>query len=93
MVWLNLTQEVGLSHTEGMQNPVLEAYFQRRGTQVAVADALDVSKQTVNDWRRQGFVAPKHAAAFEAFTGIARKDACPVFTWVAPKRAKQKEVA
>ena len=80
-----------MSHTERMQNPVLEAYFQRRGTQVAVAVALDVSKQTVNDWRRQGFVAPKHAAAFEAFTGIGRKEACPIFTWIAPKRRTRSE--
>ncbi|WP_307702056.1 YdaS family helix-turn-helix protein [Variovorax paradoxus] len=82
-----------MSHTQDMRNPVLESLFERRGSQIAVAVALDVSKQTVNDWRRQGFVAPRHAAKFEEFTGIAREQACPVFPWGTRKRTKQKAEA
>lgn len=77
-----MTYHVRVSHTVGaMSNPTLDQYFQRQGSQQEVALALGVSKQTVNDWKRQGYVASRWAVAFERHTGIARTVACPQFDW------------
>lgn len=72
-----------------MDNPELNAFLEPRGKQAAVAASLGVSKQTVNDWKRQGFIPAKHAAAFEALSGIDRKRLCPTFTWAPPRKAKE----
>jgi DNA-binding transcriptional regulator YdaS (Cro superfamily) len=71
-----------------MDNPELTAFLEIRGKQAAVASSLGVSKQTVNDWKRQGFIPAKHAAAFEALSGIARTRLCPSFAWAPPRKAK-----
>lgn len=42
---------------------------------------MQVSKQTVNDWKRQGYVPARWAVAFERETGIPRETACPQFDW------------
>jgi DNA-binding transcriptional regulator YdaS (Cro superfamily) len=78
-----------------MDNPELNAFLEPRGKQAAVALSLGVSKQTVNDWKRQGFVPSHRAAAFEEISGIPRRVLCPEFNWgPAPARkVKQKEVA
>ena len=76
-----------------MPNPDLEILFANRGAQVAVSKALGVSKQAVNDWRRNGFVPPDRASDFEKFTGVPREKACPNFQWAKPKRTKQKAEA
>jgi len=77
-----------------MPNPDLEILFAKRGVQVAVSKALGVSKQSVNDWRRKGFVPADRANDFEKFTGVPREKACPQFQWSKPKRsAKQKAEA
>lgn len=70
-----------------MTNPELESAFREPGSQKAVASALGVSKQTVNDWKRQGYVPAHHAVAFEAFTGVSRERACPDFIWTVPAKA------
>lgn len=78
-----------------MQNPELNAFLDIRGKQAAVAAALRVSRQTVNDWKRNGFVPSHHAAAFEGLSGISRRVLCPAFNWgPEPKRkAKLQEAA
>lgn len=76
-----------------MLNPDLEAFFATRGTQIAVSKALRISKQAVNEWRKNGFVPSERANDFEKFTGVPREKACPNFQWAKPKRAKQKAEA
>ena len=92
-VWLTLTPRVGLIHTRVMPNPDLEILFAKRGAQVAVSKALGVSKQSVNDWRRKGFVPVDRANEFEKFTGVPREKACPQFQWAKPRRAKTPAIA
>jgi DNA-binding transcriptional regulator YdaS (Cro superfamily) len=74
-----------------MLNPDLEAFFATRGTQIAVSKALGVTKQSVNEWRKKGFVPSDRANDFEQFTGVPREKACPDFPWAKPKRAKQQK--
>jgi DNA-binding transcriptional regulator YdaS (Cro superfamily) len=75
-----------------MQNPELTAFLEVRGMQASVAASLGVSKQTVNDWKRNGVVPSHHAAAFEALSKIPRTTLCPDFNWGATAR-KAKQVA
>lgn len=86
---------VRVSHTRGMPYPDLNTFLEIHGKQAAVAAALGVSRQTVNDWKRNGFVPSRHAVAFEGLSGIPRGVLCPKFEWgLAPKRkAKLQEVA
>lgn len=81
LVRLNHPSPVQLCHTRGVNNPTLHAYLGERGRQSEVAMALRVSKQSVNDWRRKGFVPPHHAAQLEAISGIPRTVLSPQFNW------------
>ncbi len=78
-----------------MDNPELNAFLEPRGKQAAVALSLGVSKQTVNDWKRQGFVPSHRAVEFEEISGIPRRKLCPDFKWDArpARKAKQREAA
>lgn len=76
-----------------MDNPELTAFLQIRGKQAAVALSLGVSKQTVNDWKRQGFVPSHRAAAFEEISGIPRRTLCPDFKWDPKPARKAKQPA
>jgi hypothetical protein len=40
-----------------------------------------LSKQTMSDWKRAGYVPASHAVAVEELTGIERERLCPNFNW------------
>lgn len=65
---------------EPRQNPALSDALKAYG-QVKLADALNVSKQTVNDWKRVGRVPAPYAVRAEKALGVHRTVLCPEFDW------------
>lgn len=47
-----------------------------------------LSKQTMSDWKRAGYVPARHAVAVEKLTGIPRERLCPDFDWGRAVKAK-----
>jgi hypothetical protein len=83
MVRLNLTAEVRLTHTQGMKKSLIDEVFEKAGGRAALRNSFDppLSKQTMADWKRQGFVPMKRAVTVERITGIPRAKLCPDFDW------------
>lgn len=69
-----------------MSKPVMDEVFEKAGGRQALQESLGapgkpLSKQTMSDWKRAGYVPAKHAPAVEKLTGISRKRLCPDFDW------------
>ena len=60
---------------------VIEEAFAKAGGRLALQRSLKLSKQTMSDWKRWGYVPARHAASVEAITGIPREKLCPQFEW------------
>ncbi len=59
---------------------VIEELFEKVGRQ-RLQDELKLSKQTMSDWKRWGYVPSGHAVAVERLSGIPREKLCPRFDW------------
>lgn len=70
-----------MDHTSGMESRLLEEVFQKAGGRQLLRGALGLSKQTMSDWARLGYVPARHAVAVEKITGIKRERLCPHFDW------------
>jgi hypothetical protein len=70
-----------------MSQSVIDEAFEKAGGRKALREALSVgrdkplSKQTLSDWKRAGYVPAHHAVAVEKLTGIPREKLCPDFPW------------
>lgn len=64
-----------------MENPAIEEMFEKSGGREALRRRLGLSKQTMSDWKRAGYVPARHAVDVEAITGIPRERLCPGFPW------------
>lgn len=64
-----------------MAKPVMDDVFEKAGGRTALRKSLGLSKQTMTDWKRKGYVPASHAVAVEAMTGIPRERLCPNFQW------------
>jgi DNA-binding transcriptional regulator YdaS (Cro superfamily) len=60
---------------------LIDEVFEKAGGRQTLQDKLGLSKQTMSDWKRSGFVPARHAAQVEAITGISRERLCPKFPW------------
>lgn len=60
---------------------IVEQAFQKAGGREKLMSALGLSKQTMSDWKKKGYVPASHAVAVERITGIARELLCPKFAW------------
>lgn len=63
------------------EKPVIDEVFEKAGGRQSLQDALSLSKQTMSDWKRAGYVPAPHAVAVERLTGIPRERLCPNFDW------------
>lgn len=81
LVRLNLTPRVRLNHTGGMSNPAIEEAYDKAGGRPKVMASLKVSKQSLSDWKRWGYVPAEHAAALERLSGVSRWLLTPEFDW------------
>ena len=70
-------------------NPLIDQVFQKAGGRQKLREALSkgrakpFSNQSLQDWKRNGYVPACHAVAVEGLTGIPRAKLCPHFTWAA----------
>lgn len=60
---------------------VIDEVFEKAGGRQALRTSLGLSKQTMSDWGRFGYVPSRHAVAVENITGIPRERLCPSFDW------------
>lgn len=60
---------------------LIDEVFEKAGGRETLRNSLGLSKQTMSDWKRFGYVPARHAAAVEAKTGIPRERLCPDFDW------------
>lgn len=67
---------------------VIDEAFEKAGGRQSLQDRLHLSKQTMSDWKRWGYVPARHAVAVEGLTGIPRERLCPDFEWGRRKKAK-----
>lgn len=63
---------------------LIDEVFEKAGGRQSLRRRLKLSKQSMSDWKRAGYVPARHAAAVEQITGIPRTRLCPKFEWVAP---------
>lgn len=70
-----------MNHTGGMSNPAIEEAYEKAGGRPKVMASLSVSKQTLSDWVRWGYVSSKHAAGLERLSGVSRRRLNPDFDW------------
>jgi len=64
-----------------MAKPVIDEVFEKAGGRTALRTSLGLSKQTMSDWKRAGYVPARHAVDVEGLTGIPRERLCPGFHW------------
>ena len=64
-----------------MAKPVIDEVFEKAGGRSALQASLGLSKQTMSDWKRAGYVPARHAVEVEELTGIPRERLCPDFHW------------
>lgn len=60
---------------------LIDEVFEKAGGRQRLCKSLGLSKQTMSDWKRFGYVPARHAAAVEKLTGIKREKLCPGFDW------------
>ena len=70
-----------------MNNPAIEEAFERAGGRSKIRTSLKVSKQTLSDWKRLGYVPSKHCGELERLSGVSRRRLNPDFDW-GPVRSK-----
>lgn len=77
-----------------MDESLIEEVFEKAGGRQALQAALSVgrarplSKQTLSDWKRAGYVPAHFAVKVEKLTGIPRERLCPNFEWGRKVKAK-----
>ena len=64
-------------------NHLIDDVFQKAGGRLKLRESLKLSNQSLQDWKRAGYVPARHAVAVESLTGIPRHVLCPGFTWAA----------
>ena len=91
VVRTNLTQEVRLNHTEGVEqepkNPSIEEAYARAGGRKKVQESLRVTKATLSDWKRWGYVPVSRCPELERLSGVSRRKLNPNFAWGEKVRA------
>lgn len=60
---------------------LIDEVFEKAGGRQKLMDSLELSKQSMSDWKRFGYVPARHAVAVEKLTGIPRERLCPNFDW------------
>lgn len=58
---------------------LIEHVFEKAGGRQALMSSLGLSKQSMSDWVRDGYVPLKHCLAVHLATGIAMEDLNPAF--------------
>lgn len=64
-----------------MQSVIDEVFAKVPREQLQRSLGKPLSKQTMSDWKRSGYVPARHAVAVESLTGIPRERLCPSFDW------------
>lgn len=82
-----MTQRVRLNHTYGMSNPAIEEAYLKAGGRKKVQESLRVTKATLSDWKRWGYVPVARCPDLERLSGVSRRKLNPDFDW-GPVREK-----
>jgi DNA-binding transcriptional regulator YdaS (Cro superfamily) len=69
------------------KNPAIEEAYARSGGRKKVQESLRVTKATLSDWKRQGYVPIPRCPDLERLSGISRRKLNPDFDW-GPVREK-----
>lgn len=69
------------------KNPAIEEAYAKAGGRKAVQQSLGVTKATLSDWKRLGYVPVTRCPDLERISGISRRRLNPEFDW-GPLRAK-----
>jgi DNA-binding transcriptional regulator YdaS (Cro superfamily) len=64
-----------------MSNPAIEEAYEKAGGRRKVKESLGVSKQSLSDWTRKGYVPAEKAGKLETLSGVSRRKLCPDFDW------------
>lgn len=76
------------------ENPAIEEAYESAGGRKVVQEALGVTKATLSDWKRWGYVPPMRCGELEKLSGVSRRRLNPGFDWgPEPKRRAQKASA
>lgn len=70
-----------------MDENLIDLVFEKAGGRDKLQQSLGLSKQSMSDWRRAGYVPARHAVAVEKLTRIPREQLCPDFEWGRKKKA------
>lgn len=68
-------------------NPAIAEAYQAAGGRKKVQESLKVTKATLSDWLRWGYVPVPRCPDLERISGVSRKKLNPTFAWV-PAREK-----
>lgn len=93
-----MTLLVKVNHTRGVKKPkppapptlpnaAIEEAYSKAGGRRKVQESLKVSKQTLCDWKRWGYVPKDRCGDLERLSGVSRRKLNPHFDW-GPVRIK-----
>lgn len=68
-------------------NPAIADAYEKAGGRKRVRESLGVSKASLSDWLRDGYVPVKRCPELELLSGVSRRKLNPTFDW-GPVREK-----
>jgi DNA-binding transcriptional regulator YdaS (Cro superfamily) len=62
-------------------NPAIDEAYEKAGGRKVVQESLGVTKATLSDWKRVGYVPEARAGSLERLSGVSRRRLNPYFDW------------
>lgn len=66
---------------EMQPNPAIEEAYAKAGGRKKVQQSLKVTKATLSDWKRWGYVPAPRCGDLEKLSGVSRRKLNPHFDW------------
>lgn len=62
-------------------NPAIAEAYEKAGGRRRVVESLHVTKASLSDWLRQGYVPVARCPELERVSGVSRRKLNPIFDW------------
>jgi DNA-binding transcriptional regulator YdaS (Cro superfamily) len=63
------------------KNPAIEDAYLKAGGRKRVQESLGVTKGSLSDWKRWGYVPVNRCPELERLSGVSRRKLNPIFDW------------